>query len=56
MAGIEHKRQEQLRDFQDLCHRVGFDLEPFQVKIASALLGAEREKVITLPRKTASRA
>jgi phage terminase large subunit-like protein len=46
-----HKRAERLRDFVDLCHQVGFELQPFQVKIASALLGDEREKLITLPRK-----
>ena len=51
MAGIEHRRQEQLRDFVGLCHRVGFRPEPFQVKIAGVLLGPERVKVITLPRK-----
>jgi phage terminase large subunit-like protein len=44
-------RQESLRDFVDLCDRVGFHLEPFQKKIAGALLGPEREKLITLPRK-----
>jgi phage terminase large subunit-like protein len=47
----DRNRQGQLRDFVDLCHRVGFELEPFQVKIAGALLGPEREKLITLPRK-----
>jgi hypothetical protein len=46
-----HKRAERLQDFVDLCYRVGFHLEPFQKRIASALLGPEREKVITLPRK-----
>jgi phage terminase large subunit-like protein len=46
-----HKRAEQLGSFKDLCDRVGFPVEPFQMKIASALLGAEREKLITLPRK-----
>ncbi len=51
MAGIKAKRQESLRDFVDLCHRVGFELEPHQKKIAGALLGPEREKLITLPRK-----
>ena len=51
MAGIEHKRQEWLRSFRDLCETVGFPVEPFQVKIAGALLGQEREKLITLPRK-----
>ena len=35
----------------DLCDRVGFSIEPFQAKIAGALLGPEREKLITLPRK-----
>jgi hypothetical protein len=51
MAGIEQKRRQNLRDFRDLRHRVGFELEPFQVKIAGALLGCEREKLVTLPRK-----
>jgi phage terminase large subunit-like protein len=51
VAAIERKRQQQLRDFVDLCDRVGFHLEPFQKKVASALLGPEREKLITLPRK-----
>ena len=51
MAGIKQKRQDQLRDFVDLCEQVGFKLEPHQKKIAGALLGAEREKLITLPRK-----
>jgi phage terminase large subunit-like protein len=46
-----HKRAEALRSFKELCDRVGFPVEPFQMKIASALLGAEREKLITLPRK-----
>jgi phage terminase large subunit-like protein len=46
-----HKRAERLRDFADLCETVGFHLEPFQKKIAGALLGSEREKLITLPRK-----
>src|SRR4051812_27980296 len=46
-----HKRAELLQDFVDLCETVGFHLEPFQTKIAGALLGQEREKVITLPRK-----
>jgi hypothetical protein len=39
-----HKRAESLRSFRNLCDRVGFRLEPFQIKIASALLGPEREK------------
>ena len=34
-----------------LCDQVGFHLQQFQVKIAGALLGPEREKLITLPRK-----
>jgi phage terminase large subunit-like protein len=51
MAKRDRNRQESLRDFVDLCHRVGFQLEPFQIKIAGALLGPEREKLITLPRK-----
>jgi phage terminase large subunit-like protein len=51
MAGIKANRQEALRDFVDHCDRVGFHLEPFQKKVAGALLGPEREKVITLPRK-----
>jgi len=45
------KRQKQLRSFLDLCETVGFPVEPFQAKIAGALLGPEREKLITLPRK-----
>jgi phage terminase large subunit-like protein len=51
VAKRDRNRQEALRDFVDLCHRVGFELEPFQIKIAGALLGPEREKLITLPRK-----
>jgi phage terminase large subunit-like protein len=51
VAKRDRNRQLQVRSFIDLCHRVGFDLEPFQVKIAGALLGPEREKLITLPRK-----
>jgi phage terminase large subunit-like protein len=47
----DRERQESLRSFVDLCDRVGFHLEPFQRKIAGALLGPEREKLITLPRK-----
>lgn len=50
MAGIKAKHQQSLRDFVDLCHRVGLDLEPFQKKIASALLGPQRETVVLLPR------
>jgi phage terminase large subunit-like protein len=51
VSGSDRTRQQRLRDFLDLCHRVGFTPEPFQVKIASALLGSEREKLIMLPRK-----
>jgi phage terminase large subunit-like protein len=51
VSKAERNRQEKLQDFVDLCQQVGFHLEPFQVKIAGALLGAEREKLITLPRK-----
>jgi phage terminase large subunit-like protein len=51
VAKSDRNRQGRLRDFVDLCHRVGFRLEPFQVKIAGCLLGGEREKLITLPRK-----
>ncbi len=51
MAGIEQRRQDQLRSFRSLCDRVGFRLEPHQKKVASALLGPEQEKLITLPRK-----
>ena len=46
MAGLAQKRLEALRSFRDLCDRVGFELEPFQVKIAGALLGLEREKLL----------
>jgi phage terminase large subunit-like protein len=51
VAGIKQNRQEALRSFKELCERVGFPVEPFQMKIAGALLGPEREKLITLPRK-----
>jgi len=51
VAKRDRNRRERLADFVDLCHRTGFDLEPFQVKIAGCLLGPEREKLITLPRK-----
>jgi phage terminase large subunit-like protein len=51
MAGIKAKRQEALRDFVELCDSVGFHLEAHQKKIAGALLGPEREKLVTLPRK-----
>jgi hypothetical protein len=55
VAGVKANRQHQLRDFLDLCERAGFGPEPFQVKIAGALLGAEREKLIMLPRKNGKR-
>jgi phage terminase large subunit-like protein len=48
---LAHKRAEKLRSFLDLCEKTGFPVEPFQKKIAGALLGPEREKLITLPRK-----
>jgi hypothetical protein len=51
VAGIEHKRQERLRSFRNLCETVGFPVEPLQMKVAGALLGQEREKLVTLPRK-----
>jgi phage terminase large subunit-like protein len=51
VAGIKEKRQKALRSFLDLCERTGFPVEPFQEKIAGALLGPEREKLVTLPRK-----
>ena len=51
----DRKRQRSLRSFLDLCERVGFALEPFQRKIAGALLGSEREMLVLLPRATASR-
>jgi phage terminase large subunit-like protein len=51
VAHSDRNRQESLRSFKDLCDRVGFRVEPFQLKIASVLLGAEREKLIRLPRK-----
>jgi phage terminase large subunit-like protein len=51
VAHAEPKRNEELRSFLDLCEKTGFPVEPFQKKIASALLGPEREKLITLPRK-----
>jgi phage terminase large subunit-like protein len=51
VAKRDRNRQKALRDFVDLCQTVGFELEPFQMKIAGALLGPEREKLITLPRK-----
>jgi phage terminase large subunit-like protein len=51
VAGIKEKRQQSLRSFLDLCEKTAFPVEPFQVKIAGALLGPEREKLITLPRK-----
>ena len=51
MSAIERRRRDQLQAFVDLCHRTGFELESFQIKIAGALLGSERAKLITLPRK-----
>jgi phage terminase large subunit-like protein len=51
VAKRDRNRQQALRSFLDLCERTGFPVEPFQVKIAGALLGGEREKLITLPRK-----
>jgi phage terminase large subunit-like protein len=51
VAGVKKKRQKALRSFLDLCETTGFPVEPFQAKIAGALLGPEREKLITLPRK-----
>lgn len=51
MSATERKRADRVRDFVDLCHRVGFPLEGHQRRIAKALLGPEREKLITLPRK-----
>ena len=51
MAGIEQKRRQQLRSFLDLCDQVEFPVEPHQRKIAGMLLGREREKLVTLPRK-----
>jgi phage terminase large subunit-like protein len=51
VSAIERKRADQVRDFVDLCHCVGFELEGHQRRIAKALLGPEREKLITLPRK-----
>jgi phage terminase large subunit-like protein len=51
VSATERKRQKQLRSFLSLCDQVGFPVEPHQKKIASCLLGSEREKLITLPRK-----
>jgi phage terminase large subunit-like protein len=51
VAKRDRNRQQELESFLDLCDRVGFPIEPFQAKIAGALLGPEREKLITLPRK-----
>jgi phage terminase large subunit-like protein len=48
----DRNRQQELRSFRDLCDRVGFALEPFQIKIAGALLGSEREKLVMVPRKS----
>jgi phage terminase large subunit-like protein len=38
------------KGFLDLCSQIGFDLEPFQRKIASAAFGRERELCVLLPR------
>jgi phage terminase large subunit-like protein len=38
------------RDFLGLCRLVGFELEPFQRKIASAAFGPKRELLVLLPR------
>jgi phage terminase large subunit-like protein len=51
VAKRDRNRQEALQSFKELCEAVGFPVQPFQMKIASALLGQEREKLITLPRK-----
>lgn len=51
MAKRDRNRQHELRSFRNLCETTGFGLEPHQVKIAGGLLGIEREKLITLPRK-----
>jgi phage terminase large subunit-like protein len=51
VAKRDRNRQEALRSFLELCETTGFPVEPFQTKIAGALLGPEREKLITLPRK-----
>jgi hypothetical protein len=51
VAKSDRNRQQALRSFVDLCHRVGFELEPFQVKIAGALLGPQRETLTLLPRQ-----
>jgi hypothetical protein len=47
----DRNRQQELGSFLDRCDRVGFRIEPLQAKIAGALLGWEREKLITLQRK-----
>jgi phage terminase large subunit-like protein len=51
VAKRDRNRQKALRSFLSLCDQVGFPVEPHQKKIASCLLGPEREKLITLPRK-----
>jgi phage terminase large subunit-like protein len=51
VAKSDRNRQESLRSFLSLCDQVGFPVEPHQRKIAGCLLGPEREKLITLPRK-----
>jgi hypothetical protein len=35
VAKSDRNRQQQLRDFLDLCERVGFSPEAFQIKIAT---------------------
>ena len=50
MAKTDRNRQERLRDFVSLPPGP-FRPEPFQIKIAGALLGPEREKLINLRRK-----
>jgi phage terminase large subunit-like protein len=36
--------------FREMCERIGFNLEPFQRKIAKAAFGPERELLVLLPR------
>ena len=50
MAGIKANRQKSLRSFLELCDKVGFKPEPFQIRIASAFFGPEREFLALLPR------
>lgn len=52
---IDHDRPEPAtrggyRGFVDFCEQLGADLEPFQRRIARAVLGTEREALILLPR------